>query len=203
MMVQTHIDPELVRSAQQGEPEAVERLLKQCGPMLLRTCTRYARPGVDPDDAFQDALEHIIKGLPTLDNPGSFAAWSCLIARRRAIKPRFVTWLLRKVSGHDPDQFPGHMDPECSASHRQRAAVLRRGLATLDPKERIAVEGTHLEGLSCREVAEAQGWNHATTRRRKQRGEARLRDLLGGELRDESSGGDAPHDEDERSEVRP
>ena len=208
MMVRPRYDPQLVRRAQQGDPEALERLLEQAGPMLLRTCIRHARPGVEAEDAFQEALVDIIKGLQTLDNPAAFASWSRQIAYRRAIKPRFVTWLLRKVWDREPDEYEGGWDPEREASRRERVALLQRGLQGLGEKERIVVVGTHVQGHTCREVAEREDWNEATTRRRKQRGEARLRKLLEPVLAEDDAGS-AQEDEEEdtgpageQSEVR-
>ena len=169
---------DLVLHAMEGQPRAMEDLLRACAPLVLGTCRRFANTGVDPDDAAQDAMVAIIEGLPRLRDPATFGAWCACIARRKAVRAGWRAWF-RKRSVFTDRLLPANDNtPEDTLIRRQRTDHLQRCLALLPEKEAIVARGVYLEEHSCRQVAREQGWNEATTRRRKQRAQIRLRALL-------------------------
>ncbi|MFC6937782.1 hypothetical protein ACFQHO_50945 [Actinomadura yumaensis] len=61
------MDPEIVAAAQQGDALALDRLLDELAPYVRRLCARTAPAAAD--DATQEALLAIFKGLPALRAP--------------------------------------------------------------------------------------------------------------------------------------
>src|SRR5260370_9135150 len=59
--------PENVAAAQQGDALALDRLLDELAPYVRRLCARIAPAAAD--DATQEALLAIFRGLPSLRSP--------------------------------------------------------------------------------------------------------------------------------------
>src|SRR5258708_20959650 len=61
------VDPENVSAAQQGDALALDRLLDELAPYVRRLCVRIAPAAAD--DATQEALLAVFRGLPSLRAP--------------------------------------------------------------------------------------------------------------------------------------
>lgn len=62
------VDPETAAAAQQGDALALDRLLDELAPYVRRLCTRIAPAAAD--DATQEALLAVFRGLPFAACPG-------------------------------------------------------------------------------------------------------------------------------------
>ena len=75
-------DAELVRSARDGDTEAMNRLVDESLTYVLRWCARLGGTKVDAEDAAHDAMMIVLRRLPDLRDPEAFPAWTYGILRR-------------------------------------------------------------------------------------------------------------------------
>jgi DNA-directed RNA polymerase specialized sigma24 family protein len=76
-----------VRRAVAGDPAAVERVLSELRPTIVRTARLIVGAGSSAaEDAAQDALIDITGGLPSLRDPTLIRPWALKVATRRAIR---------------------------------------------------------------------------------------------------------------------
>ena len=78
-------DEVLVMAAILGDLEAFEELVLRYRPAVVRLA-RTIVGEVDGEDVAQDALLLAFRALPTIDEPGKFAAWLSAITRHRAFR---------------------------------------------------------------------------------------------------------------------
>jgi len=88
-------DSALVSAAQGGDRAALDSLLRRHYDRLYAICRRLAGNDADAQDATQDAMISIVKGLPRYDGRAKFSTWSYRVAtnacldelRRRGRRP--------------------------------------------------------------------------------------------------------------------
>lgn len=78
------VDPEIVAAAQRGDALALDRLLDELAPYVRRLCARIAP--ATADDAVQEALLAIFRGLPSLQAPEAIMTWARSVTVRTAIR---------------------------------------------------------------------------------------------------------------------
>lgn len=167
-------DEELVASAQAGDRDALETLLKDHYDRLYAVCRRMTGNDADASDATQDALIAIARGLARFDARARFTTWSHRVAvnacldelRRRRRRPEPV----EDVGAH-ADPAP---DPADAAARLDVDAALRRVPADF----RAAVVLRDLCGLDYAEVAEVLEVPIGTVRSRIARGRAAVAEEL-------------------------
>lgn len=168
-------------------------------------CRRLCRHRADAEDATQDALIAIVRGLPRFDRSAAFTTWSYRVAtnacldelRRRGRRPL-------PVDPSGPDGSAGDhrgdlslarhdADPARAAVAAERRGELQRALDELPEEFRVPVVLRDLAELDYAEIAELLGLPPGTVRSRISRGRAKLAAALG-----LVAGGNQP----ERSDVR-
>jgi RNA polymerase sigma-70 factor, ECF subfamily len=88
-------DGQLVVAAQSGDRNALDALLRRHYDRMWALCRRLAGNDADGQDATQEAMIAIVRGLPSFDGRASFATWSYRVAtnacldelRRRGRRP--------------------------------------------------------------------------------------------------------------------
>lgn len=161
-----HVDPEDVAAAQQGDALAVDRLLDELAPFVRRLCARIAP--AEADDATQEALLAIFRGLATLQAPEAIITWARSVTVRTAIRlarrrpPEAVTeqTLLRR---HTPSP-EGLVD-------------IDDALARLPVAQRVVLILRTREGLSEQEIATTLGIPTGTVKSRLHRARAAFREV--------------------------
>jgi RNA polymerase sigma factor (sigma-70 family) len=155
-------DISLVRAAQSGDALALDRLLDELAPYVLRICRGIALNHAD--DAAQEALVAIVRHLRTLREPAALHGWARRIATREAVRAA------RAVGGNAelPDQIPAHGDPMLGVEVRDQ-------LDRMEPAHRAIIVLRDLEGLTEEQVAEILGVAQGTVKSRLHRARARFR----------------------------
>lgn len=110
------LDP-IIRSAQAGDREAVERLLGALHGPLLRFARGLGR-GLEPEDAVQEALLDISRGIAGYRWEASFLSWAYAICSRRVARQAranaerlgaMADWMEDSVAG-PAEVFPPHQE---------------------------------------------------------------------------------------------
>ncbi len=78
-------DATLVEAAQNGDRAAMDQLLRRHYDRIHAVCRRIAGGSRDADDACQEALIKITRGLPRFDGNSAFGTWAYRIATNAAL----------------------------------------------------------------------------------------------------------------------
>lgn len=137
-------------AAMAGSPEAIDQLVTDWGPTILRWCARLGGPRIDVDDAAQDSLERVLRKLPTLRDPAAFPAFVFQTCRGVIAQHRRHAWLRRWIGPieHEPPVPPA--DPVAREVHEavdQLPRDAREVLVLCDLEERTEVEVAALLGI--------------------------------------------------------
>ncbi|MCX5355673.1 RNA polymerase sigma factor [Streptomyces mirabilis] len=71
------------RTAQAGDTQALEAVVAECLSLVCNIVGRALNCHADVDDVVQEALLHVVRGLPTLRDPGAFRSWLVAITIRQ------------------------------------------------------------------------------------------------------------------------
>ncbi|MBQ0895151.1 RNA polymerase sigma factor [Micromonospora sp. U56] len=151
MLLADDID-DLARAAARGEPGAVEALLAAVRPEVLRLCARLLPHREDAEEACQDALLALARGVGRFEGRSSFHTWLYrLTANRarstyRALRRR---WLVE--SGGVP--LPDPPDPRRTSVVAGTRLDLLDALDAVRPELAEAVTLRDVLGLNYREIA--------------------------------------------------
>ncbi|MFF5896761.1 sigma-70 family RNA polymerase sigma factor [Streptomyces argenteolus] len=77
----------LIKAAQKGDPEAQDRLVASCLPLVYNIVGRALNGHADVDDVVQESVLRMLRGLPSLRTPKSFRSW-------------FVAITMNEIRGH-------------------------------------------------------------------------------------------------------
>jgi RNA polymerase sigma factor (sigma-70 family) len=160
------VDPENVAAAQQGDALALDRLLDELAPYVRRLCTRIAPAAAD--DATQEALLAIFRGLPSLRAPEAIMTWVRSVTVRTAI---------RLAHRHDlevpaPERLMSHY-----TSSLEGLVDIDDALARLPVAQRVVLILRTREGLSEQEIATTLGIPAGTVKSRLHRARAAFREV--------------------------
>jgi RNA polymerase sigma-70 factor (ECF subfamily) len=169
-------DEELVARAVRADRDALEVLLSRHVDRVHAVCRRILRDPDDAQDATQEALVAIARGLAGFDHRARFSTWLYRVAtnaaldeaRRRGRRPAPTEAALTA-----PDPAPG-IDTAVAERLDVDAA-----LAGLPPEFRAAVALRDLADLDYATIAEVLGIPPGTVRSRIARGRAALAGRLG------------------------
>ena len=166
---------EQIAAAQGGDRQALDQLLRAHHDRIAGLCRRMCLNQADADDATQEALIAIVRGLHRFDGRASFATWAYRVAtnacldelRRRKRRP---------VPGLDASTAPARGDLADAVAAQ---IDVDAALATIPPDFRAAVVLRDLCGLDYAEISEVLDIPAGTVRSRIARGRAALADRLG------------------------
>jgi RNA polymerase sigma-70 factor (ECF subfamily) len=193
-------DAELVASAQGGDRIALERLLRLHYDRVHAVCRRIVGTSHDADDAAQEAMIRIVRGLHTYDGRSSFGTWAYRVASNTALdelRKRRRRPMLHVVD--DDGEVPevvDHLAERRVESVAERMA-LDAAIAGLPDDFRVAVVLRDVADLDYGEIAEVLEVPIGTVKSRIARGRA----LLAGHLGNRGTPDERPtHDTNPRSE---
>lgn len=180
-------DHSLVVAARGGDRQALDTLLRRHVERIHGLCRRMCGNEADADDATQEALIAVARGIGRFDGRSAFATWiyrvatnSCLDElRRRRRRPA--------LEGDQHDDWAPTMAPPTpdTAEHVVQRLDIDSALRRLSPELRAAVVLRDLCRLDYAGIADVLDIPPGTVRSRIARGRAQLADLLApGNLRD-------------------
>jgi RNA polymerase sigma-70 factor (ECF subfamily) len=175
-------DLTLVAAAQAGDRQALDTLLRRHYDRVHAVCRRIAGGSRDADDAAQEAMIGIVRGLPRFDGRSAFSTWVYRIATNAALDE--LRRRRRRPPLHavpDEGSPPDIVDP--LAERHVEGVVDRLSIdAALDalPEEfRVAVVLRDVADLDYAEIAATLDIPVGTVKSRIARGRGQLADVLG------------------------
>jgi RNA polymerase sigma-70 factor (ECF subfamily) len=169
-------DNQLIGAARAGDRAALDALLRRHYDRIWTLCRRLAGNHADAEDATQEALIALARGLPSFDGRAAFTTWSYRVAtnacldelRRRARRPAPAPTDDLVVIDRAP--LPDHAGDRLD---------IDAALARLPDEFRTVVVLRDLCDLEYAEIAEVLGLPPGTVRSRIARGRAQLARHLG------------------------
>ncbi|MBV9953591.1 MAG: sigma-70 family RNA polymerase sigma factor [Acidimicrobiia bacterium] len=169
-------DDHLVSRAREGDPAALDDLLRRHHDRIHGVCRRLTGNDADALDATQEALISIVRGLPRFDGRSSFSTWVYRIATNAALD-ELRRRRRRPVTSLD-DARPGRREPAVSGPSVGEAVSDRlavdAALAQVPLEFRAPVVLRDLCQLDYAEIAEVLDLPAGTVRSRISRGRAML-----------------------------
>jgi RNA polymerase sigma factor (sigma-70 family) len=180
--VAPHPDPDNARRnewlairCQLGERDAFDALVRR----WHRPLTTYLRGLLQPehavDECLQEAWLRIVRGMPRLADPALVVPWMFSIARRAAFDHLRARYRPEFNGTIDPDTLPESFEPGLDC---EDMALLRNGLAGLDPIDRDVLTLFYLDELSIHEVSKVLEVPLGTVKSRLYRARQSLRERL-------------------------
>ena len=160
------MDPAKVAAAQQGDALALDQLLDELAPYVRRLCARIAPAAAD--DATQEALLAVFRGLPSLKAPEAIMTWVRSVTVRTA---------MRLVRQPDQEVAAGPMPADPRAPPVEGLADIDDALARLPLSQRAVLVLRARKGLSEQEIAATLGIPAGTVKSRLHRARAAFREM--------------------------
>ncbi|MEU0154191.1 RNA polymerase sigma factor [Micromonospora fulviviridis] len=143
---------ELARSAARGDRKALDALLVAVRPEVLRQCARLLPHRQDAEEACQDALLALARGITRFEERSSFHTWLYRLTANRA---RSTYRVLRRRWQLETDgvPLPDPPDPRRTSVVAGTRLDLLDALDAVPPDLAEAVTLRDVLGLSYREIA--------------------------------------------------
>ena len=171
-------DTRLTRAAQAGDRRALEQLLRGHHDRIHAICRRLAGNDADAQDATQEALIAIVRGLPRFGGRAKFSTWAYRVATNAALDE------LRRRSRRPvpaPGEATDRLNHVLAADEEAAVAVrldLDAALAQLPEAFRAPVVLRDVAGCDYAEIGLILGIPPGTVRSRIARGRARLAEAM-------------------------
>lgn len=178
-------DGELLERAKAGDAGALEEILRRHHSAIHAVCSRIVIDRGGAEDATQEAMIAVARGIRRFDGRSSLSTWIYRIAtnasldevRRVRRRPRpGPEFDLATDGGNGAAGGASTPGPEGVVSLRDE---LSRALETLDPEIRATMALRHLADLEYAEIARILSIPVGTVRSRLARGREAMRQLLG------------------------
>jgi RNA polymerase sigma factor (sigma-70 family) len=142
-----------------GDPAALNELLAELRPLVVRTARLVVGSGSwAGEDAAQEALLDISRGISRLRDPAAVRAWAIRVAIRRALKVARRERLLRFRNAAGVERL------QEAAPGEGREAALKQAFDSLPPRLRATAVLRLQAGLTEDETAEALGCSVGTVK---------------------------------------
>lgn len=174
----------LVDSALQGDRDALDRLIENIHPMIVRYCRSRVsadqRALAGADDIAQEVCLAVMAALPTYrkgDTP--FLGFAYGIAAHKVADAHRASARIRSIPvSQVPDAPTGEVSPEQQAMRTETAATIGEMLATLPEQQQEILRLRVVVGLSAEQTASALAMSAGAVRVAQHRALGRLRSLL-------------------------
>lgn len=158
---------EHLAAAQRGDPVAMRRMLEGLAPMILATTRQILGHREDAEDAAQEAMVDLARGVHDLRQPSALVAFARRLTARVALRHRAKrqrsTDKVRDLASRAPT--PAHTTPSLDVAQEQ-AERLRDHLTRIPTAQAEAVVMQHMLGYRPAEIAAATGVSVNTVRSR-------------------------------------
>lgn len=187
-----------VARLQSGDAAAFETLVREHGPRMLAVVRRFLGNDEDAQDALQEALLSVYRGIHRFEGHSLLATWLHRVASNAAL----MRLRSRKRTDETPldDLLPQYLDDghqtrataawshpvERLLERQETAELVRRAIDQLPETHRAILLLRDIEERDTDETAQLLGINAGAVKTRLHRARQALRTLLDSKLRDET-----------------
>jgi len=181
----------LIRSAQRGDQDAFEQLVRAHDQSVLRLAMNLLRSPEEARDVYQEAFLRVYKNLDTFRFDCSFHTWLyrivtniCLdhLRKRKVRKEEQAVVDTAEGPVDRMETFAedsAQADPERTLWNQQLRQRIQTALEDLTPRERMVFEMRHYEGLRLRNIGEVLGTTEEAAKNCLFRATQKMRAVLG------------------------
>jgi RNA polymerase sigma-70 factor (ECF subfamily) len=167
----------LARAAAAGDRRALDDLLTALRPEALRLCARFLSNREDAEEACQDTLLAVARGIGGFHGEAAFRTWFYRIAANRSRST--YQRLRRRHEGEAAGvPLPDRADPRRTSVVAGTRIDLLEALESLPPEQAEAVALRDVTGLSYGEIATLLGVPDGTVKSRLHEARRQLRRRL-------------------------
>ncbi|OWV08398.1 RNA polymerase subunit sigma-24 [Micromonospora wenchangensis] len=178
MLLADDID-DLARAAARGEPGALDALLTAVRPEVLRLCGRLLPHREDAEEACQDALLAVARGIGRFEGRSSFHTWLYRLTANRA-RSTYRTLRRRWQVEAGGVPLPDPPDPRRTSVVAGTRLDLLDALDAVRPEAAEALTLRDLFGLSYPEIATLLDVPEGTVKSRVHQARRQVRERLTG-----------------------
>ena len=167
---------QLVPACRKGDRKAQKRLFDALAPKMMALCLRYLGDRPTAEDVLQDGFVTLFSRLDSYSGAGSFEGWARRIFVNTALMHLRKTDALKLSDDIEEARklFTEEATPVQKMGYRELMALIER----LPADARTVFNMYVIEGYSHKEIAEALGFNEATSRSKLQRARIRLQEMI-------------------------
>ncbi|WP_239674834.1 RNA polymerase sigma factor [Natronosporangium hydrolyticum] len=169
----------LAQAAAAGDAAALDALLVLVQPEVLRLCARFLPCRQDAEEACQDTLLALARGIGTFERRASFRTWLYRVAANRS-RTTYQALRRRWETESAGAPMPESPDPRRTSVVAGSRLDLLAGLAAIRPELAEPVALRDVLGLSYREIAATLDVPEGTVKSRLYEGRRRLQAWLSG-----------------------
>lgn len=172
-------DDRLIKDVLAGDDKAFVQLVHRYKRKVFALAARFSRDADELDDICQDIFIKVYENLGKFRNDAPFEHWLARIStrtcydalRKRKKENLLVPW--ESIHYEIANCANGQTE-----AFEQARDLLERGLAGLQPAERLVITLLELEEKSVREIAGMTGWSEANVKVRAFRARQKLKRIL-------------------------
>ena len=181
----------LIRSAQHGDAEAFEQLVRSYDANVLRMAFNLLRSEEDARDVYQEAFLRVYRNLPSFRFDCSFSTWLYRIVanlcldqiRKRKVRKEEAASITTAEGELDRFQLLAEgradVDPQRQLMSAEVNNRIQEVLAQLTARERLVFEMRHFGGMRLRAIGEAIGVTEEAAKNCLFRATQKMRSALG------------------------
>jgi RNA polymerase sigma-70 factor (ECF subfamily) len=161
------------------DPNALRALYDRHSALVFALCLRILRDRADAEDLLVDVFWELWDKSARFDpGRGSPISYLVLLARSRAIDRKRGKRVSTGPLLSEDLPATADTDPSASANLAERADLVKRALAQLEPQQRQAIECSFYDGLSHSEIADRLSKPLGTIKTYIRQGLIRMREML-------------------------
>lgn len=164
-------EDELIQKIKQGKKEALDELIEQYYPAILRYCLWHMPDRESAQDAAQETFLKMIRHLNRYEPRGQFRAFLYRIAANTCVDMKRGEARTEEMSGE-------YSCPEYGYQAAEQRQMIRAALLALKEEERELVLLRYGQELTLREIADLTGISLRTVQSRLRKAAEKLRKEL-------------------------